>query len=252
MIQCTELASYLQDFLSCNDFTDYAPNGLQIEGSQSIQRICTAVTASRDAINEAVSWKADALFVHHGFFWRGEDQVITGMKHHRIKALLNNNINLFAYHLPLDCHLDIGNNACIAKHLQVHSIKMHKAGSTNNLLWSGTLDQLMKRTELKRLLHEIFQQPAVHIQGHDRPIQHIAWCSGAAQDFMVDAHRLGVDAFISGEISERTFYQAKELEIDYFSCGHHATERFGIQALGNHLVTAFNLEHRFIDSNNPY
>lgn len=251
MITRNELSLYLYQFLECDRYTDYAPNGLQIEGKDTIKRICTAVTASDEAISEAVLSKADALLVHHGYFWRGEDPVITGMKRQRIAKLLNHNINLYAYHLPLDCHLDLGNNAGLAKLLSISSVQSHKVGNIDNLLWSGTLPEVMTAQQFGEVLNHKLGRKPLHISGNDKPIHHIAWCSGGAQDYIEDAKRLGVDAYFSGEVSERTYYQAKELGIHYFSCGHHATERFGINALGNYLSTQFELEHIFIDSNNP-
>ncbi len=251
MITRSELSLYLNNFLDCARYTDYAPNGLQVEGKDKIKRICTAVTASDEVISEAVAWRADALLVHHGYFWRGEDPAIVGMKRQRIAKLLNNNINLFAYHLPLDCHPELGNNACLSKLLLVDSVQMHKVGSTNNLLWSGLLSESMNSKQCSEFLASKLGQTPIHISGNDKPIRHIAWCSGAAQDYIEEAHRLGVDAYISGEISERTYYQAKELGIHYYSCGHHATERYGINSLGIHLSSQFALEHLFLDSNNP-
>ncbi|VEB36512.1 putative NIF3-like protein 1 [Legionella sainthelensi] len=251
MITREELSSYLQQLLSCERYNDYAPNGIQVEGKSQINRICTAVTASDEVISQAILWSADALLVHHGYFWRGEAPMITGMKRHRINKLLRNNINLFAYHLPLDCHSEFGNNACLAKLFEVDLIHMHRAGTTDNLLWSGKLTQTMSYTEFSEFLAKKLQRTPLLIVGSDKPITNIAWCSGGAQDFIENAYQLGVDAYLSGEISERTYYQAKELGIHYYSCGHHATERYGIQALGNHLASQFELEHLFIDSENP-
>jgi len=251
VITQSELSLYLHELLECIRYTDYAPNGLQVEGKNKIKRICSAVTASDEAISEAILWKADALLVHHGYFWRGEDPVITGMKRQRIAKLLSHNINMYAYHLPLDCHPELGNNACLAKLFLVDSVQMHKAGGTDNLLWSGKLFEAMSGKKFTEFLEKKLGQNPVHISGNDKPIRHIAWCSGAAQDFIEEANRLGVDAYLSGEVSERTYYQAKELGIHYYSCGHHATERYGINSLGNHLSTQFELEHLFIDSNNP-
>lgn len=251
MITRNELSVYLHDFLSCGLYNDYAPNGIQVEGKDKIQRICTAVTASDDVISQAVAWQADALLVHHGYFWRGEDPVITGIKRQRISKLLNNNLTLFAYHLPLDCHLELGNNACLANLLLVDSVQMHKAGKTENLLWSGKLTKPMSGQELSAFLENALGRKPLYIAANDKMIRSIAWCSGGAQDFIEDAALLGVDAYLSGEVSERTYYQAKELGVHYYSCGHHATERYGIQALGNYLSQHFQLEHVFIDSDNP-
>jgi dinuclear metal center YbgI/SA1388 family protein len=251
MILRADLVNYLDKLLNCSDFNDYAPNGLQIEGSNTIRRICTAVTASLDVIERAIAVSADALLVHHGYFWRGEDPVLRGMKRQRISYLLQHNINLLAYHLPLDCHLELGNNVCLGQLFGLESIESHRVNKTDDLLWTGFLSQAKTGPELCLQLSHIFGREPLHIEGCNTPIQYLAWCSGGAQDFIEQAHELGADAYISGEVSERTYYQAKELGLDYFACGHHATERYGIQALGQHLVQRFGLEHQFIDSLNP-
>ena len=251
MITRDELAIYLHEYLACDGFNDYAPNGVQVEGSSTITKICTAVTASEAIIKKAVAQNAEALLVHHGYFWRGEDAVISGMKRKRIGQLIAHNINLYAYHLPLDCHPTIGNNACLGRLLGVDSIKMHTVGKTTNLLWSGTLSKPLTAQEFSAIIGEKLKRVPLYVSGTDKPIQRVAWCSGAAQDYIEDANQLGVDAYLSGEISERTYYQAQELGIHYFACGHHATERYGIQALGHHLNERFGLQHQFIDSDNP-
>lgn len=251
MIERDKLSLYLQEFLNCNRFNDYAPNGLQVEGKDKIKRICTAVTASDEVISKAVALQADALLVHHGYFWRGEDPIITGMKRQRISKLLAHDINLFAYHLPLDCHLEFGNNACLGQLFEVQSLQMHKVGTTENLLWSGSLSKTIDAKQFSAFLTAKLGREPLHIAGNDKEISRIAWCSGGAQDYILNAHALGVDAYISGEVSERTYYQAKELGIHYYACGHHATERYGINALGCFLSNQFKLEHLFIDSDNP-
>ncbi len=251
MIKRDDLAAYLHELLDCVNFEDYAPNGIQVEGKAEIQKICTAVTASLDAVTQALDLHADALLVHHGYFWRGENPVLIGMKRERVAKLIQNNLSLFAYHLPLDCHVEFGNNACLARLLDLSNIKTHKVGKTKDLLWTGSLQNSMTVQQFSSHLQEKLGRDPLYIEGSDRPIKHLALCSGAAQDFIEDAHKLGVDAYLSGEISERTYYQAKELGIHYFSCGHHATERYGIQALGNHLASRFQLEHYFLDSFNP-
>lgn len=251
MIIRDQLANYLHDYLACDNFKDYAPNGLQIEGKQEIHTICTAVTASADTINKAIEMRADALLVHHGYFWSGEEPVIRGIKRNRIATLLANNINLYAYHLPLDCHETLGNNACLAELLEVDSVQKHPAGKIQNLLWTGSLKTPLTSIDFADYLHTKLKREPTHINGSNREIKTIAWCTGAAQDYLINAHHLGVDAYISGEVSERTYYEAIELGIHYYACGHHATERYGIQALGHHLSSQFGLEHQFIDSNNP-
>lgn len=251
MITSHDLTEYINQYLACNTIVDYAPNGLQIEGQGTIHRLCTAVSASQQVINEAIAWKADALLVHHGFFWRGERAEITGVRRKRIGALISNNINLFAYHLPLDVHMQVGNNACIASLLEANDVTQHDVGQLKNGLWAGTLPQVMSSSQFFISLQHIFKQAPIHIPARKVNINRVAWCSGAAQDFLEQAQQLGIDAYISGEISERTFDMAKELNIHYFACGHHATERYGVQALGAHLETMFGLRHRFIDSDNP-
>ncbi|KTD16326.1 Nif3-like dinuclear metal center hexameric protein [Legionella jordanis] len=251
MIEREELTSYLHELLACANYQDYAPNGLQVEGKSEINSICTAVTASADVIEQAIAQKADALLVHHGYFWRGEDAALVGMKRQRIAKLLQHNISLFAYHLPLDCHLQLGNNACLAKLLNPDAVTMHRVGNTANLLWAGEFRAAKDSQEFAVELEQKFARKPIHIDSGPHEIRRIAWCTGAAQDLIEEAYKLGVDAFISGEISERTYYQAKELGVHYFSCGHHATERYGIQALGEHLESQFQVKQQFIDSPNP-
>lgn len=251
MITRDELSLFLLNFLNCAQFQDYAPNGIQVEGKDHIKRICTAVSASEDAISQAIEWQADALVVHHGYFWKGENPVISGMKRQRIAKLLSHNMNLFAYHLPLDCHPELGNNANLANLLLVESPEMHKINNTVNLLWSGRLSKAMNSKQFSSFLEQQLGRHPGHIAGNEKVIHSIAWCTGAAQDFIEEAYKLGVDAYLSGEVSERTYYQAMELGIQYFSCGHHATERYGVQSLGDYLAGHFGLEHLFIDSPNP-
>ncbi|MDF1758845.1 MAG: Nif3-like dinuclear metal center hexameric protein [Legionellaceae bacterium] len=250
MIKRDELVSYLQKFLECEKFKDYAPNGLQVEGKLNISKICTAVTASEDAIVEAVASGADLLLVHHGYFWKGEKPTITGMMRRRLGLLMEHDINLCAYHLPLDSHAQVGNNACLATLLKVQNTVQHEIDSIPGIMWSGDLSQSVTVSDFTKVISKILQKPITLFGGNDE-IKTIAWCTGAGQDFIEYASDIGVDAYLSGEISERTYYQSQELKINYFSCGHHATERFGIQSLGEHLATKFNLNHQFIDSNNP-
>ena len=246
-----ELADYLHTYLQVGAFDDYAPNGLQVEGKTKIHRICTAVTASHDVIQKASKQKADALFVHHGYFWKGEDPTLRGMKRTRVANLLKSDMNLFAYHLPIDCHQVIGNNACIAKRLELKKLKSYPVGKTPDLLWTGELLKPLSVDDFTKKLTTAFDRAPQCIVATDKLIKRLAFCSGAAQDLIVEAAAYGVDAYISGEVSERTYYQAKELDVHYFACGHHATERDGIHTLGKHLADHFGLEHTFIDSDNP-
>lgn len=250
MIIVLKLQNYLHNFLNCADYQDYAPNGLQVAGQSEIVSICSAVSADKNTILKAIEQKAQALLVHHGYFWKNENPIITGIKRQRLKLLLENDINLLAYHLPLDAHLEIGNNACIGKKLNISQFFSHKVTNIPNLLYSGTLPNVVDAQTFLETLKKVFKHDVQHIKVQNNKISRIAWCSGAAQDFISKAHELGVDAFLSGEISERTFYEAQEMNINYYACGHHATERDGISKLGEHLAQKFKLDHTFIDSEN--
>ena len=246
----TDLSQYLSDFLQIAKYKDYAPNGLQVEGRAEISTIVTGVTACQALIDRAVELKADAILVHHGFFWKGEPQVITGMKQRRIKSLLNNDINLFGYHLPLDGHPMLGNNAELARKLDIADAEAVE-GVAQGLIWQGRLDKPITAKVFSARLNQVLDRSALHIGDENEEIQTLAWCTGGAQDYIDIAADLGVDAFISGEVSERTYHSAVELGIHYFAAGHHATERYGIQALGEHLAREFNVVHHFVDINNP-
>lgn len=251
MITRDALTEYLDQYLACRTVVDYAPNGLQIEGRSEIYKLCTAVSISQAVIEAAIQWQADAILVHHGFFWRGERAVLTGVRRQRIGAVLSHDMNLFAYHLPLDLHLSIGNNACLAQRLPVKNVTQHDVEKLPKGLWLGDLDHVYSAQDLGHLLQQALLQTPIHVAAQRPSVQKIAWCTGAAQDFLDDAHRLGADAYISGEISERTFDLAQELNIHYYACGHHATERYGVQALALHLEKEFGIEHRFVETNNP-
>lgn len=248
MAALRDIENYLHTFLQVEKFKDYAPNGLQIEGKDNITRLVTGVTASLALIEAAIEHQADAILVHHGYFWKNEPAVITGMKHQRIKALMDYEMSLMAYHLPLDAHPELGNNAQLAKRLGIHvEGKMNPEGVGNY----GSFDKAMDSTELSGLLADVLGREPLHISGGLHKIRSVAWCTGGAQGYIGQALDLGVDAYISGEISENTVHVAKEAGIHYFSAGHHATERYGVQALGEHLASMFGIQHHFIDIDNP-
>lgn len=242
------LDAYLSGYLQVPDFRDYCPNGLQVEGRAEVTRIVTGVTASAALIDAAVAAGADALIVHHGYFWRGEDARITGMRRARIGRLIGHDLNLFAYHLPLDAHAEIGNNVALARQLDLavsgrfgeQAVGAHgsPAAATSLGAFGKILEQKLGRAPL------VIGDPA-------KPLRRIAWCTGAAQGMFEQAVALGVDAYLSGEISEQTMHVARESGVAYIAAGHHATERYGVQALGAHLAQRFGLEHRHIDIDNP-
>lgn len=251
MVARTELSAYLDDLLQTSAFSDYCPNGLQVEGRDRIESLVSGVTASQALIEKARELKADALLVHHGYFWRNEEQVVTGMKARRIRALLTSDINLFAYHLPLDAHEEFGNNIQLAKHLELEPIGLLQPGDPE-IGRVGRLKEPRLAAEFSDWLQTRLEHPVVWAGPEaEDPIATVGWCTGAGQQFIEQAARLGLDAFISGEISEQTAHVARECGVHYFACGHHATERYGVQAVGQHLSEKFGLSHQFIDIPNP-
>jgi len=251
MISRVECLSYLDALLKPNLFKDYCPNGLQVAGCEKISRLVTGVTASQALLDAAIDLGADTILVHHGYFWRGEEPCIVGIKQRRLKKLLLNDVNLLAYHLPLDAHSVLGNNVQLAKLLGVTIEGAVPYTGEPALALYGQLERVQTSDELIATITQSLGRQPLFIQGHDRVNSSIAWCSGSAQGYIEQAAAMGVDVFISGEISEQTVHLARELGINYFAAGHHATERYGVQALGEHLAEKFALTHTFIDIDNP-
>ncbi len=248
MMQRDELARYLDTLLEVPRFHDYCPNGLQVEGRASVSRLVTGVTASQALIEAAVAAGADALLVHHGYFWKGEDGRITGTRRRRIGLLLEHDISLYAYHLPLDAHLELGNNTQLGALLGL--IEEGRAGE-QNIVAHGRLGTAQSLSALSAHIESRLGRAPAVIGDPAQKIARIAWCTGGAQGYFEDAIPLGIDAFLTGEISEPQVHLARESGVAYIAAGHHATERFGVQALGAHLAAKFGLEHRFIDIPNP-
>ncbi|WP_193726067.1 Nif3-like dinuclear metal center hexameric protein [Pseudomethylobacillus aquaticus] len=243
-----ELLDYTGQLLQPTQFQDYCPNGLQVAGKPMVSKVVTGVTASMALLEAAQAAGADAILVHHGYFWRGEDACIRGIKKARLKFLLAHDINLLAYHLPLDAHAEFGNNMQLGQHLGLQGISL---GSGQSMLATG--DLLLPQTLADFCLEigrRLGRAPQV-IGDVGREIRRVAWCTGAAQGFFEQAIALGVDAYISGEISEPTVHLARESGVAYIAAGHHATERYGVQALGAELARRYELEHQFIDIDNP-
>ncbi len=251
MLQRDELLAYLAEMLNVHAFADYAPNGLQVEGRTDIKKIVTGVTACQALVDAAVERKADALLVHHGYFWKGEDTCIVGMKRQRLGALLAADINLLAYHLPLDAHPELGNNAQLAQLLGLQQEGVFGRETGTAIGQYGRLTPALSAAAFGKLLARKLGREPLHIAGTRGDIHTLAWCTGAAQSYLEQAAALGVDAFVTGEISEQTVHVARELGLHFFSAGHHATERGGVQALGVHLATRFKLEVEFVDISNP-
>ncbi len=247
-----ELENVLNDLLTPTRIKDYCPNGLQIEGRSEVNKIITGVSACQALIEIAIEENADAILVHHGYFWRGETPSLRGMKYKRIKALIENGINLYAYHLPLDVHPELGNNAQLGALLGVKNSQSLTGAEPHNIIMWGEFTNPLTSNALSTLLEKRLSRKPLHISScNEKEIRKIAWCTGGGQDYIDLAAKQGMDAFISGEISERTTFSAREQGIDYFAAGHHATERYGIKALGEWLATYHNLETLFIDVDNP-
>jgi len=251
-MQSIELESYLTELLKPQQIKDFTPNGLQIQGSENITKVITGVTASKALIDRAIAEQADAILVHHGYFWKNESYVIRGMKHDRIKALLLNDINLFAYHLPLDIHPTLGNNAQLARLFDIKEIEPLEVGNALSVAMQGHFEQPCSAEELSQLINRLLERDCLHIPApSNKPIKTIAWCSGGGQGYIELAAEQGIDAFLTGEVSEQTTHIAHEMDIHFFAAGHHATERYGIKALGEHLAEKHGLEVIFVDIDNP-
>ena len=243
-----ELVRYFDSLLQPERFRDYCPNGLQVEGRKEIRLVVSGVTASAELVQAGAAAGADALLVHHGYFWRGEDPRIVGMRRGRIAGLLAGEINLIAYHLPLDAHPELGNNACLARELGFRT--EGRTGDQDLLNW-GTVAAAESLAAFSQRLGACLGRVPTVIGDPAATIRRVAWCTGAAQDHFEQAIGLGVDAFITGEISEQNVHAARESGVAFVAAGHHATERFGVRALGDAAAREFGIEHRFIDIPNP-
>jgi dinuclear metal center YbgI/SA1388 family protein len=243
-----ELVSYLDRLLEPTKFKDYCPNGLQVEGRGEVGRIVAGVTASQALLDAAVARGADAVLVHHGYFWKGDDGRVTGIRRQRLGTLINHDINLLAYHLPLDAHPEFGNNAQLA--LGLGWLPEARFGE-QDIAWLGMLAEPADLATVSGNVARLLGREPLVIGEAGRPVRRIAWCSGGAQGYFEQAIALGVDAYISGEISEQTVHLARESGVAYIAAGHHATERGGVQALAAHLSEKFGLDCEFVDIENP-
>jgi dinuclear metal center YbgI/SA1388 family protein len=248
MVKLNELLHYTQQVMQVDAFKDYCPNGLQVEGKSEIKKIVTGVTASMALLEAAKQAEADLILVHHGYFWRNEDARVVGIKRNRLAFLLKHDLSLVTYHLPLDAHREFGNNVQLGR---VLGIEPKGFAGEANIVAYGTLPQPIELQEFAEQLDLALQRKPMVIGDSQKLVQKVAWCTGAAQGYMDVAIELGVDVFISGEISEQTTHQSLESGVSYISAGHHVTERYGVQALGAHLAEKFNLAHEFIDIKNP-
>jgi len=250
-MKLTDLVAALDDLLAPPLFDDYCPNGLQVEGRSEVATLVTGVTASQALLDAAVEAGADAVLVHHGYFWKGEDPTVRGMKRRRLATLLTHDLSLIAYHLPLDAHPTLGNNARLATVLGLEITGDLERGVPRSVGFTGRLTQPMAGTAFADHIARALGRPPLHVPGAAQEITTIAWCTGGAQHHIEQAAAMGVDAYLTGEVSEPTVHVARETGLHFYAAGHHATERYGAQAVGNHLASTHGLDHRFIDIDNP-
>ena len=250
-IQRSQLDSELNQLLRPQQFRDYCPNGLQVEGRHEIQTLVTGVTASQHLIERAIEEGADGILVHHGYFWKGEDQTITGMKKNRIALLLESEVNLFAYHLPLDMHASLGNNAQLGELLGFYYEYSVGRPADLDIVFVGNVTEDKTLQQLTATITNKLQRSPTVIGDPEKPVARVAWCTGAAQSYFDVAIAAGVDVFITGEISEPSAHMARESGVAFIAAGHHATERYGVKAVGAHVAEKLGFKHRFIDIDNP-
>lgn len=251
MCERAELLHAFDALLQPERFRDYGPNGLQVEGRARVGKIISGVTASRALIDAAIAARADAIFVHHGLFWRGQEGRVTGWMKQRLALLLAHDINLFAYHLPLDAHPELGNNAQLGLRL---GLLVQSRFGEQDLGWFGARADgrpFASSQALTAHIEKALNRPVVLVDEGHRPIQKIAWCTGGAQSYFEAAIAAGADAFITGEISEPQAHYARECGVAYLACGHHASERYGAPAVAAHVAALLGLAHEFIDIDNP-
>lgn len=247
-MKLNELNNYLTQYLQPDRFNDYCPNGLQVEGKSEVKKIITGVTASLELLQRAQAIDADAILVHHGYFWKGESPAVTGIKMRRLKFLLSHDINLFAYHLPLDAHAEIGNNVMLG---EVLGFRVNGWLDDKNMIPWTTLNQAKTMREMVEIVSASLKRQPQFVGDVNKEVNTVAWCTGAAQGSIEQAIANNIDVYISGEISEQTVHLARESKTAFIAAGHHATERYGIKALGEHLAEKFHLQHVFIDVDNP-
>ncbi|RJG11882.1 Nif3-like dinuclear metal center hexameric protein [Pseudomonas cavernicola] len=249
-IALSTLVGEAERYLNAARISDYCPNGLQVEGRPQVRRIVSGVTASQALLDAAVEAEADVVLVHHGYFWKGENPCVTGMKQRRLKTLLSNDISLLAYHLPLDVHPEVGNNVQLARQLEIIVEGPLEPENPRTVGLVGSLAEPLTARDFARRVQEVLGREPLLVEG-PQMIRRIGWCTGGGQGYIDQAIAAGVDLYLTGEASEQTVHSARENGISFIAAGHHATERYGVQALGDYLARRFALEHLFIDCPNP-
>ena len=249
MAQLDQITAFLKQELQWERYDDYCPNGLQVQGQAQVHRLVSGVTACEALIDAAIERGAHAILVHHGLFWKGDAYPVIGVKRRKLAKLLEHNISVWGVHLPLDDHPILGNNAQWAARLG-WQVSEQRFGP-GNLGWLGSLPNPCELDQVARDIETLTQRKPLVIEGRQRPIQRVAWCTGAAQRMIESLDLQRVDLYVSGEVSEPTFHFAKENGIAFIAAGHHATERYGVQAVGEKISHEFGLIHEFVDIENP-
>lgn len=245
------LLASIDSLLQPAAFKDYGPNGLQVEGRERIGKLVSGVTASLAFINAAIEAGADALLVHHGLFWRGQDGRVTGWMKQRLSRLLAHDINLFAYHLPLDAHPQLGNNAQLARQLGIALLEAPDGRFGDQGLGFLGDRSCPSASAMAEHVSGVLGRAVTLVADPDRPIERVALCTGGAQSYFEAAIAAGADVFITGEISEPQAHYARECGVAYIACGHHASERYGAPAVGAHVAGQLGIAHEFIEIPNP-
>ncbi|WP_440904903.1 Nif3-like dinuclear metal center hexameric protein [Catenovulum sp. SX2] len=250
-MQTKLLEQLLNQWLTPELIADYCPNGLQLDSDKTINKVVTGVSATQALIDRAIEQQADAVLVHHGYFWKSEPAQIVGMKFQRLKKLINNEISLFAYHLPLDVHPEFGNNVQLAKLFELEAINPVEGVKPKGILMQAETKSATALTDFANLVERKLARKPLVISGGDFLINKVAICTGGGQSFIEQALTAGVDLFITGEVSEQTVHVATEMGIHFIAAGHHATERYGIKALGEYLAANTDIQVEFVDIDNP-
>ena len=246
-----DLLQAFDTLLAPERFKDYGPNGLQVEGRETVGKIVSGVTASRALIEAAIARKADAIFVHHGLFWRGQDGRVTGWMKQRLALLLAHDVNLYAYHLPLDAHPQLGNNAQLGAVLGLRADARFGEQDLGFLGARADGRDFADAEALAAHARQALDRSVTCVPGAAGPIRRIAWCTGGAQSYFEAAIAAGAQAFLTGEISEPQAHYARECGVSFLACGHHATERYGAPAVAAHVAAQLGLAHEFVDIENP-
>ena len=244
------LVQFCNDLLNISAFRDYCPNGLQVEGSKEIKHIVTGVTACEALIDQAIALKADAILVHHGYFWKGESEPIVGMKAKRIRKLMHHDISLLAYHLPLDAHPVLGNNAQLGQRLGL-TVEGGLDDSPNPIGFVGRSSETVSLDELASTVSQALGREPLVVGTLMAKVDLIGWCTGGAQSYITAAAEKGCSVYITGEVSEKTVHESRELGVAFIAAGHHATERYGAKALGEHIENEYGVKVTFVDIDNP-